>query len=236
VNTDDDDEGGSVAGVDSKSYDAPWSYSIRIKNNSNHDLLAFKSQFSSDTVLGMVPKRADDHGLKLNTALFPPGQSQDFSVVFLTREDYELYKNNLSSREQYAFTRLFAVYIDGGDNKTPVVVSAMLGGGNMLVINNKASWNMELREDSPQGVSLICVPSMVDNTPLYVNQGGFYVFPVFKWYSLPLDEIITVYPRDADGNPVKENLSFEDGNAPPTINAGTYTTNTVMSSGQQFSF
>jgi hypothetical protein len=229
----DKDDEGVIAGVDAKSYDTEGSYSIRIRNESNRDLVAFKSSLSTANILGAVPKQAGDHGFKLNTTLFPPGQSGDFSIIFLTREDYEQYKGNLSSREQYPFTRIFAAYNASGTNETPWIVSGRLGGNNKLVINNMTSWNMELRESSPRGTTLGYAPYEANRTTLYMNQGSFYVFPVFKQYNAMRDEIITIYPRDADGIPTGDEFSFEGGNE-LTINANTYINNTNMSSGTAY--
>ncbi|MDR1588235.1 MAG: hypothetical protein LBS57_12330 [Treponema sp.] len=229
----DDDQSGTIAGVDAVSYDTAGSYSIRIKNESNRDLIAFKASLSAANILGAVPKQAGDHGLKLNTTLFPSGQSQDFSVIFLTQEDYEQYKDNLSSREQYPFTRIFAAYNASGTNETPWIVSGRLGGDNKLVINNQTQWNMELRENSPRGTTLGYAPYEANNTTLYMNQGSFYIFPVFKQYNAARDEIITIYPRAVDGIPSGDEFSFEGGNE-LTINASMYIINTNMSSGTAY--
>jgi hypothetical protein len=234
-NTDDtgDTDGNTIAGVDSISYNEAGTYSIRIKNESNLDLIAFKSRLSASNILGAIPKQATDHGLKLNTTLFPAGQSSDFSILFLTKEDYETYKNNLSSREQYPFTRIFAAYNASGTNEIPWIVSGRLGGNNKLVINNMTGWNMELRESSPRGTTLGYAPYEANNTTLFMNQGSFYVFPVFKQYNAARDEIITIYPRAVDGIPMGDEFSFEGGNE-LTINAANFINNTNMSSGTAY--
>jgi hypothetical protein len=224
---------GVIAGVDSTSYDTAGSYSIRIKNESNRDLIAFKSSLSMDNILGAVPRQAGNHGLKLNTTLFTSGQSQDFSIIFLTKEDYEQYKDNLSSRTQSPFTRIFAAYNASGTNDTPWIVSGRLGGENKLIINNMTSWNMELRENSPRGTTLGYAPYEANNTTLYMNSGSFYIFPVFKQFIKDRDEIIIIYPRDEDGIPTGDEMSFEGGRE-LTIDANTYIHNEYMSSGTAY--
>ncbi|MDR0494714.1 MAG: hypothetical protein LBG95_03700 [Treponema sp.] len=223
----------TIAGVDAVSYNEAGTYSIRIKNESNRDLIAFKSRLSALNLLGAVPKQATNHGIKLDTTLFPAGQSQDFSILFLTKEDYETYKSNLSSREQYPFTRIFAAYNASGTNETPWIVSGRLGGNNKFVINNMTAWNMELRENSPRGTTLGYAPYEANNTTLYMNQGSFYIFPVFKQYNAARDEIITIYPRAVEGIPMGDEFSFEGGNE-LTINAATFISNTNMSSGTAY--
>jgi hypothetical protein len=227
MDTDDtEDYEDTIAGVDSKSYDTAGSYSIRITNESNRDLIVFKSSLSTTNILGAVPKQANDHGLKSNATLFPSGLSQDFTIVFLTREDYEQYKDNLSRYEQYCFTRIFVAYNAGGANNTPWIVSGRLGGENKLVINNFTSWGMELRENSPWGATLIFAPYEAVTT-LHIS-GDMYVFPVFKKYNAMRDEIITIYPLDADENPMRDKLSFGDSNE-LTIDAKKYIGNTDLS-------
>jgi hypothetical protein len=232
INPDGDAGGGTIGGVDATSYNTAGSYAIRIKNESNFDLVAFKSRLSMENILGAVPKQAGDHGLKLNTTLFPPGQSQDFSVIFLTREDYEQYKGNLSSREQYPFTRIFAAYNASGTNETPWIVSNRLGGENKLVIHNNTRWNMELRLDSPRGATLGYAPYEAYNTTLYMNQGDAFIFPVFKQYNAVRDEIITIYPKRDDKTPRGDQYAFIGGNE-IVMNAADFI-NSDMSSGTAY--
>jgi hypothetical protein len=92
---------------------------------------------------------------------------------------------------------------------------------------------MELRENSPRGTTLGYAPYEANNTTLYMNQGSFYVYPVFKKYIAARDEIIPIYPRAADGIPMGDEFSFEGGNE-LTINAANFTNNTNMSSGTAY--
>jgi hypothetical protein len=226
------DGNGSESGdIDWTSYNTAGTYAIRIKNESNRDLVAFMSSLSKDKILGGIPKNSGNHGIKLNTTLF--NENKDFSIIFLTKEDYETYKSNLASREQYPFTRIFAMYNASGTNEVPFIVSGKLGGDNKLVINNMTSLNMELRQDSPRGTTLGYAPYEANNTTLFIQDGSFQVFPVFKKYNKVRDEILTIYPRAADGLPVGDEMSFMDGKT-ITISAGDYTGNISMSSGAAF--
>ncbi|MDR1100408.1 MAG: hypothetical protein LBL28_08015 [Treponema sp.] len=214
--------------VDWANYQTAGSYAIRIRNESNRDLVAFKNTLSADNLMGGVPKNANDHGIKLNTMLF--NQNTDFSIIFLTGEDYEANKDNLTLLEQRPFTRIFAAYNASGTNEVPWIVSGKLGGSNRFVIQNMTGWNMELRQDSPRGTTLGYAPLESLNTTLFMNDGSFYVFPVFKKYNAVRDEIITIYPRALDGIPTGMGLSFTGGNE-LTINAQNYMGNANFSSG-----
>jgi hypothetical protein len=227
------DGGANDGGIDWTSYDRAGTYSIRVKNESNRDLVAFKTSLSTANILGGVRKQAGDHGLKLNTTLFPAGQSQDFSIIFLTREDYEQYKGNLSSRDQSPFTRIFAAYNASGTNETTWIVSGSLGGNGRLVINNMTGWNMELRLDSPRGTTLGYAPYEAGRTTLYMNEGSVFIFPVFKQYNKTRDEIVSIYPRANDGIPTGDEFSFVSGKE-LTISAGDYIDNKNMSSGAAY--
>jgi hypothetical protein len=225
---DDDDNKKKGVEVDWENHTTAGSYAIRIRNESNRDLVAFKNTLTADNLMGGIRKNATDHGIKLNTALF--NQNTDFSIIFLTEEDYEANKNDLKVLEQRPFTRIFAAYNASGTNETPWIVSGKLGGNNRFVIQNMTSWNMELRQDSPRGTTLGYAPYEALNTTLSITDGSFYVFPVFKKYNASRDEIITIYPRDMDGIPTGMGLSFTGSNE-LTINAQSYIGNVNFSSG-----
>jgi hypothetical protein len=230
------DGGGNNLGIDTEGvdwtdYQTPGTFAIRIRNESNRDLVAFKNTLSAETLLGGIPKNANDHGIKKNAELF--NSNTDFSIIFLTKEDYEDHKSDLARLEQRPFTRIFAMYNATGTNNVPFIVSGKLGGENRLVINNMTSFNMELREDSPRGTTIGYAPYEANNTTLYMNSGSIYWFPVFKKYNAVRDEILTIYPRAADGLPVGDTFSFQNGNI-LTINAANYQGNTNFSSGAAF--
>ncbi|GAB6392850.1 MAG: hypothetical protein MdMp014T_2223 [Treponematales bacterium] len=219
------------AEVDWTNYQTAGTYSIRVKNESNVDLIAFKSSLTASNMLGGVRKNEGDHGFKLDTALF--NANSDFSLLFITVDQFNANKGNLAALEQRPFTRLFAMYNATGTNDVPFVISGKLGGNNKLVINNMTSLNMELRQDSPRGTTLGYAPYQALNTTLFMNDGSFYVVPVFKKYNAVRDEVITIYPRNADGLPLGDAFSFTGGNE-LTISAADYTGNTNLSSGAAF--
>ena len=209
--------------VDWTNYQTAGSFAIRIKNEANRDLVVFKNTVTTANMLGGVRKNATDHGIKKNTTHF--NQNTDFSLIFITTEDYEANKGNdnaLSQLGQRPFTRIFAAYNATGTNDVPWIVSGKLGGNNKLVINNMTSYNMELRQDSPRGTTLGYAPYQANNTTLNMIDGSVDIFPVFKKYNSLRDEIITIYPYAADGLPMGDEFTFQSGEE-VTINAANYT-------------
>ena len=84
----------------------------------------FKNTVSKANILGSVRKNASNHGLKLNTTHF--NQNTDFSLIFITTEDYEAHKGSDSAIAllgQRPFTRIFAAYNANGTNEVPWIVS-----------------------------------------------------------------------------------------------------------------
>jgi hypothetical protein len=228
----DDDHDGTADGIDWTSYESEGSYSIRVKNESNRDLVAFKGSFAPENLIGGVRKNQTNHGLPLKTSLFV--SNTDFALVFLTLEDYNAYKDNLRSRNQYPFARVFAVYNANGTNEVPFMVDSKLGGSNKLILDNMTSYNMEIRRNSPRGETLGYAPNQSNNTILNIVDGEYNLFIVFKKYNVLRDEIITMYPKAPDGLPIMLDYAFENG-VERTINAGTYTSDIAnLSSGYAF--
>jgi hypothetical protein len=234
-NNDDDDktDNGTSGSIDWTNYQTEGSYSVRVKNESNRDLVAFKGSIAAGNLLGGVRGNESNHGLPLNTSLFT--SSTDFALVFLTLEDYNTYRNDLKSRNQYPFARVFAVYNSNGTNEVPFLVDSKLGGTNKLYLDNLTSYNMEIRRNSPRGETLGYAPKDTNNTVLNIQDGDYNLFIVFKQYNPVRDEIITMYPKAAsDGLPIMLDHAFE-GNAEMRIDARDYTKSIAsFSSGYAF--
>ena len=84
-NTDTDKDTSGGGSVDWTNYKTAGSFSIRIKNEANRDLVVFKNTVSKANILGGVRKNASDHGLKLDTKHF--NENTGFSLIFITTED-----------------------------------------------------------------------------------------------------------------------------------------------------
>jgi hypothetical protein len=152
----------------------------------------------------------------------------------LTKEDYEANKDNLKSLEQRPFTRIFAVYNAAGDNDIPFLVDGKLGGTNAVVLQNMTGYNMEIRRDSPRGPTLGYAPSHALNTTIYLVDGNYSLFPVFKKYDANRDLITTIYPKRAiDGMPMRTGISLEKGEE-VEMNATKFTTNLTFTTGYAY--
>jgi hypothetical protein len=216
----DNDKDGEDSKIDWTNYETTGYYSIRVKNESGRDLVAFKGSPASENLIGGVRKDESNHGLPLNSSLFT--SNTDFALVFLTLEDYNTYKDDLKSRSQYPFARVFAVYNKNGTNEVPFLVDSKLGGTNKLILDNMTSYNMEIRRNSPRGETLGYAPYQSNNTVLNIVDGDYNLFIVFKKYNALRDEIITMYPKAQDGLPIMLDYAFENGTE-RNINAGAYT-------------
>ncbi|GHV33698.1 hypothetical protein AGMMS4952_25820 [Spirochaetia bacterium] len=206
-------------GVDWTNYQTAGTYSIILKNNSNRNLVAFRSSLTAANILGGIEKNETTHGIKREKLSATGG----FSIIFITEEDYVANKSNLYALDQKPFTRIFAMYNAAGSNETPFEVSGNLGGTNKLIINNNTAYNMELRENTARGKPLGYAPYEANNTELYMNNGDYDIFPVFKTYNAVRDEIITIYPRTALGYPRGNLVSFDgSANREKTIYAKDY--------------
>jgi hypothetical protein len=211
IDTDGDgDDGKSSEGIDWTNYQTTGTYSIRVRNESNRDLVAFKDSIAPENLIGGVKKNEGDHGLPLDSTLF--NENKDFPLVFLTLEDYTTYKGNLKSREQYPFARVFAVYNKNGTNEVPFLVDSVLGGTNKLYLNNISGYNMEIRRNSPRGETLGYAPNGTNNTVLNIIDGAYNLFIIFKKYNPLRDQVITIYPkRPGSDLPIMFDSSFENG-------------------------
>jgi hypothetical protein len=184
-------------------------------------------------LLGGVKKGETDHGFPRDTALFTPGLSEDFSLIFITNEDYEDYKGDLTQLKDRPFTRLFAVYNANGTNEVPFIVSSRLGGDNQMIISNLSGYDIELRLNSPRGTTLGYAPHETVQTILYVQNGDMRYFPVLKAYNPARDQVITIYPKETDGLPKGKSLSFT-GNDKLSINADEFVNDVDVSTGVAF--
>jgi hypothetical protein len=221
-------------GVDWTSYSARDDYAILINNHSGKDLVVFKNDVRKEAIVGGVAAGKESHGLKTNSSLF--SKTESFTLVFITKEDFEANQNNTSALQalkQAPFTRIFAFYNKSGSNDTPFEVSGKLGGNNTLNINNGTPYDMELRLDSARGTPLGYAPYESMNTRLSMASGDYYLFPIFTKYNPVRDELIRMYPRQTNGRPINIAIPFHGGDQ-KTIAASSYLNNQEMSTGAAY--
>jgi hypothetical protein len=173
--------------------------------------------------------------MKKNSVLF--SATGDFPLVFITEEDYLKNKNNstgLENLNKTPFARVYAFYNLTGTNNTIYEVSGKLGGSNKLEISNLTSYNVELRLDGIYGEPLGFASKGMVKQAIYVNDGDYSVFPVFKLYNPIRDIIQTIYPKWSTGLPKSFDLSFL-GNSTVGVDVKTYIDSTVnMSTGAAY--
>lgn len=207
LNNDDDktktpgggDNSGPVNDVDYTNYRSSVDgASITVDNTTSKNLVAFKGTIRPTTMIGGVRAYDSNWGLKKDTNLF--SQTGDFILILVTEEDYLANKDNLNALESKPFTRIYAFYNASGTNNNIYKISGALGGDRRIILNNSTSFNVELRRDGIHGEALGYAASGMLNTTLYVNNGDYAIFPVFRKFNSAQSEIISVYPRYNSGS------------------------------------
>lgn len=227
---DDKKETESASGVDYENYGSD-NYVVKVKNNTTKRLVVFKGEPSADTLMGGVPASATNHGLKKNSSLF--SSSSDFVLFFVTEEDYQAHKDNLSDLKTKPFARLYAYYNTNAKNQIVYSVSNDMGGTGKLNLNNNTPYNVELRKDSIYGEVIGYTSARTINTTFSVQPGDYYIFPVFRKFDKTLNEIVTVYPKDEDGDAYVEVLNVTDSKT-MELNASKWSENVTFTSGYAY--
>ena len=181
-------------------------YSIRVTNNSNEDLIAFKSNLTQ--LIGGVPRASSNHGFKEDPALFPATPAH-FELIFIRRSDYENNKNNLTSLNSPTFTSTY-VFWNGaaGDNEKVYEISNRLGGMHGIRIWNSSSYNVEVRENGIAGPTIGYSPAGMTTTVLNVAAGSYLLYPVFQAYNSRRGIMETIIPVASNSVPYFEELGF----------------------------
>jgi hypothetical protein len=206
-------------------------YSVKVKNNTTKELVVFKGTPSVDTLISGVPANATNHALKRSSDLF--NNSSDFVLFFVTEQDYLDNKNNLDSLENKPFARLYAYYNQTAKNEIVYEISREMGGSATLNLNNNTPYNVELRKDSIYGEVIGYTGARTINTTFSVEPGDYYIFPVFRKFDKSLNEIVTVYPKDRDGDAYVEVINITD-NRPMELNASKWSENVTFTSGYAY--
>ena len=192
-------------------------YSILVRNNTNERLVAFKADLMAETLIGGIPAHAQNHGLPKNPALFD--KTEDFPLILLTEAQYNANKNNLGSLKNTPFTRVQVFYNTNGDNTAVYRIAEGLGGTNKLtIINNSSTINVELRSGGENGETLGYAPAGILTTDLYLLDGDYFVFPVFKKYNSFRDVVEEVIPKASDNSAWYRPVGFDPDDPTATIN------------------
>jgi len=212
-------------------------FSIQVKNDSQKNLVAFKGPPSSSSLISGIPKTSGVHGLKKDTALF--SSTGDFVLWLITEEDYLANKNNLPSLENRPFTRIYAYYNQNSVNNIVYTISTIIGGNKRIVLQNRTSYNVELRNNGPQGLIIGYTGSQTYNTTFNVEPGLYMVFPVFRKYNTALGEIISAFPEYGPGSPLAGTAKFiefslDNADSEATIDAASFVQGIKITAGASF--
>ena len=222
----DNNEGGNS--IDYTNY--ATNFSIKVKNDANRKLIAFKGAPSTSSFISGIPIGGGEHGLKKDSTLF--STTGDFVLFLVTEEDYLANKNNLSSLANKPFTRIYAYFNTSADNKLVYTISSILGGNKRIVLQNSSSYNIELRRDGIQGELIGYAGQGTYNTTFNVESGTYMIFPVFRKFNQSRGEIITVYPKyqggNLDGKAKFEYFSLDNSLDEATMNANDYIGNDIV--------
>jgi hypothetical protein len=225
---DKDGNGGGGSGIDYTNY--LTNYSIKVKNDANQTLVAFKGAPSASSLISGVPIGGGEHGLKKDPSLF--STTGDFVLFLVTEEDYLANQNNLSALANKPFTRIYAFFNTNADNKLTYTISAFLGGNKRIILQNSTSYNIELRKDGIQGELIGYAGQGSYNTTFNVESGTYMIFPVFRKFNSGRSEIITVYPKyqggNLDGKAKFEYFSLDESLSEATLNASNYLGNDIV--------
>jgi hypothetical protein len=209
-------------GIDYQNY--LTNFSVKVKNDSNNKLVAFKGSPSASTYISGVPIGGGEHGLKRDSALF--ATTGDFVLFLVTEEDYLANKANLGSLSNKPFTRIYAYYNANAENKLTYNISSILGGTKKIILQNNTSFNVELRRDGVQGELIGYAGTGTYNTTFNVEAADYMVFPVFRKFNAARGEIITVYPKyqggNLDGKAKFQYFSLDDSMNEATLNASEF--------------
>jgi len=199
-------------------------FSIKVKNDANVKLVAFKGAPSTSSLISGIPIGGGEHGLKKDSVLF--ATTGDFVLFLVTEADYLANINNLSSLTNRPFTRIYAFFNTSSINNLTYTISGVLGGSKRIVLQNSTSYNVELRKDGVQGELIGYAGQGTLNTTFNVEPGDYDIFPVFRKFNPTRGEIITVFPRyqggPGDGKAKFTRFSLDDSLSEANINANNY--------------
>ncbi|MBR6913556.1 MAG: hypothetical protein IKN34_07105, partial [Treponema sp.] len=108
------------------------------------------------------------------------------------------------------FARFYAYYNTNADNENVYEISSKMGGSGQLKLQNNTKYNVELRINSTSGETLGYTGAQTLNTTFHVEPGDYSIFPVFRKYNSKTNEIMTVYPKDAEGNAYIEFFNLKE--------------------------
>ena len=172
--------------------------SIRVRNNTNQRLVAFKGLPALENQLGGIPANANNHGLSRNGFT----KSEDFALTLVTETEYNkaiAAGGNQALKDAPVFNVIYAFYNHTGTNNNVFPINAQSGGAGRLVMENPTAWNIELRQNAYNGQTLGFIGPYTSIQTLNLDPGDYIFYPVMRRFNPLLGEIIDVQPVFPDG-------------------------------------
>ncbi|MCL2806514.1 MAG: hypothetical protein FWD26_11315 [Treponema sp.] len=192
---DDDGTGGSGSGSGSGGVDftSQQTASIRVRNNTNVRLVAFRGRPDTANLLGGVPANANNHGLSRDGF----NSSADFVLTLVTETAYNAAINaggNQALQSVEIFNVVYAFYNHTGTNNNIFQINAQSGGAARLNMENPTAWNIELRRDAHNGTTLGFIGPYTSVQALNLEPGDYVFYPVMRRFNPMIGEVIDVQP------------------------------------------
>lgn len=188
-------------------------YSIRIRNHSSYNLVAFAGDVSASNLIGGVPRNSGEHGFPRKTSIFTSDPNY-FRMAFITEDDYNTHKNNLSAANNLVITSMFVFWNgNAGENTKVYEIAHNMGGGNKFLLYNPTNFDVEIRINGSQGPTLGFAPKGMATTMLYSSDLEIIAFPVFILENRARDIVETIIPMMDTAQfgriPFRTTLNFE---------------------------
>ena len=172
--------------------------SIRVRNNTNVNLVAFKGLPDNANLLGGVPANANNHGFSRDGFT----QSVDFSLTLVTETAYKTAMSaggNQALASVERFNVIYAFYNHNGTNNNVFAINAQSGGVGRLILENPTAWNIEIKNIAFNGPTLGFIGPFTAQQTLNLEPGDYIFYPVMRRFNPLLGQIIDVQPVFPDG-------------------------------------
>ncbi|MCL2443199.1 MAG: hypothetical protein FWD13_07010 [Treponema sp.] len=172
--------------------------SIRVRNNTNVRLVAFRGQPEIDNLIGGIPANASNHGLSRSGFT----QSVDFALTLVTETEYNRAMaagGNQALKNAEKFNVIYAFYNHTGTNNNVFQINAQSGGAARLNLQNPTAWNIELRRDAHNGTTLGFIGPYTSVQALNLEPADYVFYPIMRRFNPMIGEVIDVQPVFTSG-------------------------------------
>lgn len=169
--------------------------SIRVRNETNRNIVCFKGIPSDDTLIGGV-RAGTTSGLKRDDRLFY--NSGDFVLYVVTEDDYLYYQKYYYELGHNPLDMIYVYYNADSEANSNMVytISRYLDGDAYLMLNNPTYYNIELRMNGPWGEPLTFAGANMVQATIPVRYGDYSIYPAFRRFDRRIGEMLTCFPID----------------------------------------